>query len=80
MDIKALIAGVIKVADMASVVLPQAKLISGGAAIGGQIIDLIDSLHQHADPADQAAMQAARKTLSDAVKAHAAATSARLRG
>jgi hypothetical protein len=80
MDMRSIIASVVKVADMASTFIPQAKLISGGAELGGQIIDLIDGLHDHADPAQQAEMQAARKKLSDAVKAKAAATSARLRG
>lgn len=80
MDIRALIDEVVKVADMASAILPGAGLVGGAAKIGGQIIDIIDSLQEHADPAQQAEMQAASKTLSDAVKAKAADTSARLRG
>ena len=80
MDMKALIAGIVKVADMASVVLPQAKIVGGAASMGGKIIDIIDGLKDKADPADQAAMQEARAKLATAVKAKAAATSARLRG
>lgn len=80
MDMRSIIAGVTKIADMASTFIPQAKLVSGGAQLGGHIIDLIDGLKEHADPSQQAEMQAARKKLSDAVKAKAAATSDRLRG
>ncbi len=80
MDMKALIAGIVKVADMASVVLPQAKIVGGAANMGGKILDIIDGLKDQAEPAQQAEMQAARDKLATAVKAKAAATSARLRG
>lgn len=80
MGIKDLIDGVIKVAHIASGVIPGAGMIEQGAQIGGKIIDIIDGLTAHADPSQQAEMQAARATLAEAVKAKAAATSARLRG
>ncbi len=80
MDMKALIAGIVKVADMASVVLPQAKIVGGAANMGGKILDIIDGLRGQGTLEDQAELQAARTKLATAVKAKAAATSARLRG
>ncbi|MES2902699.1 MAG: hypothetical protein V4696_00795 [Pseudomonadota bacterium] len=80
MDIRSLIDGVVKLAGIASNVIPGAGLVANGAAIGGKIIDIIDGLQESADPDQQAEMKVARKQLSDAVKAKAAATSARLRG
>ena len=80
MDIRDLLATVTKLANVAAVVIPQAKLVGGAANLGTKVLDIIDDLKDQGDPADQAAMQAARKTLSDAVRAKAAATSARLRG
>lgn len=79
-NIRGLLETVTKLANMASVVLPQAKLVGSAAQIGGKIIDIIDDLSANAEPDQQAEMQAARKKLSDAVKAKAASTSARLRG
>lgn len=75
-----MLAAVTKLANVASVVIPQAKLVGSAAQMGGKILDIIDGLKDQGNPADQAAMQDARKTLSDAVKAKAAATSNRLRG
>lgn len=80
MDLRDMLATVTKLANIAAVVLPQAKIVGGAAQMGGKILDIIDGLQEHADPAQQAEMQAARKKLSDAVKAKAAETSARLRG
>lgn len=80
MDMKKLIAGIVQVADMAAVVLPQAKLVGGAAQMGGKILDVIDGLKDQGDSDDQAAMQEARAKLATAVKAKAAATSDRLRG
>lgn len=80
MNIKDLIDGVIKVANLASNVIPGAGLVAQGGAIGEKIIGIIDDLQQHADPSQQAEMQAERAKLADAVKAHAASTSDRLRG
>ena len=80
MDMKALIAGIVKVADMASVVLPQAKIVGGAANMGGKILDIIDGLRGQGSLEDQAALQEARAKLATAVKAKASATSARLRG
>lgn len=79
-SIRDLIDGVIKVAHVASSVIPGAGLVEQGAEIGGKIVDIIDGLTAHAEPDQQAAMQEARKQLSDVVKAKAAATSSRLRG
>lgn len=80
MDIRSLIDGVVKVANLASAVIPGAKLVAGGAEIGGKILDILDGLKADADPSQQAEMQAAREKLSAAVKAKAKATSDRLRG
>jgi len=80
MDMKALIAGIVQVADMASVVLPQAKIVGGAANMGGKILDIIDGLRGQGSLEDQAALQEARAKLATAVKAKAATTSARLRG
>lgn len=80
MDMRSLIDGVVKVANIASNVIPGAGLVGKGAAIGGKIMDLIDDLKKHATPDQQAEMQAARAKLSDAVKAKAKSTSDRLRG
>ena len=80
MDIRELLAAATKLADVAATVLPQAKLVGGAAQIGTKIIDVIDGLKEHADPSQQAEMQAARAKLAEAVKAKAKATSARLRG
>lgn len=80
MDMRSLIDGVVKVANMASAIIPGAGLVGKGAEIGGKIIDIIDGLKEHADPSQQAEMQAARATLSAAVKAKAKSTSDRLRG
>jgi hypothetical protein len=80
MDMRSIIANVGSLAHMASKFIPAAGLVEQGAAIGGKIIDIIDGLHEHADPSQQAELQAVRKQLSDAVKAKAASTSKRLRG
>lgn len=80
MDIRDMLATVTKLANIASVVLPQAKMVGGAAQMGGKILDIIDGLKDHADPAEQAELQEARAKLATAVKAKAAATSARLRG
>jgi hypothetical protein len=80
MDMRSIIANVGSLAHMAAKFIPAAGMVEQGAAIGGKIIDIIDGLHEHADPSQQAELQTARKTLSDAVKAKARATSDRLRG
>lgn len=80
MDMRSIIANVGSLAHMAARFIPAAGMVEQGAAIGGKIIDIIDGLHEHADPAQQAELQSARSALATAVKAKAAATSARLRG
>lgn len=80
MDIRSLVDGVVKVAKLAAGIIPGANLVAGGAEIGGKILDIMDDLKADADPDQQAEMQEARAELSAAVKAKAAATSARLRG
>jgi hypothetical protein len=80
MNIRSLIDSVINVAHVASSVIPGAGLVAEGAQIGEKIIDIIDGLTAHAEPDQQPAMQEARTKLAEAVKAKAAATSARLRG
>lgn len=80
MTIKDMLATVTKLANIASVVLPQAKIVGGAADLGGKILDIIDGLKDQGDPAEQADMQLARDKLATAVKAKAKATSARLRG
>jgi hypothetical protein len=80
MDMRSIIDKVASLAHMASSFIPAAGLVEQGVEIGGEIIDIIDGLHEHADPSQQAELQVARQKLSDAVKAHAASTSARLRG
>lgn len=80
MTIKDMLETVTKLANIASTVLPQAKVVGGAATMGGKILDIIDGLKDQAEPAQQAEMQAARDKLATAVKAKASATSARLRG
>ncbi len=80
MDMKAMLETVTKLANIASVVLPGAKVVGGAANMGGKILDIIDGLKTQGDPAEQADMQLARDKLATAVKAKAKATSARLRG
>jgi hypothetical protein len=48
MDLKTLIDDVAKVADTASLVLPQASIAGGTARIGSKIISIIDDLKNHA--------------------------------
>ena len=78
MDLNKLIAEVVQVAKTASLVLPQAGLAEEGIAIGGRIIDLVNSLKSHAE--SPAELDAARHELENTVGAKAAATSAGLRG
>lgn len=78
MDLNKLIAEVVQVAKTAALVIPQAGLAEEGVAIGGKIIDLVNSLKPHAESA--ADLDAARKQLENTVGAKAAATSAGLRG
>ena len=80
MDIRSLIDGITKVANIAATVIPGAGLVGKGAEIGGKILDVIDGLQEHATPDQQPAMQAARAKLAEAVKAKAKSTSDRLRG
>ncbi len=67
----------IALAKMAAPLLPA---LGAGAAIGEKIIDLIDSFDDDIPVDQQAEAQAARAELADAVRAKAAATSARSRG
>jgi hypothetical protein len=79
-SIRQLIDEVISVAHVASSVIPGAGLVEQGGKIGEKIIDIIDDLTTDAEPDQQPQMQEARAKLAEAVKAKAAATSARLRG
>ena len=80
MDIRSLVDGVVKVADLASNFIPGAGLVGKGVEIGTKIIGIIDELGDDIPLDQQDEVKAARKTLSDAVKAKAKATSDRLRG
>lgn len=80
MDIRAIIAKIADVADLASAIIPQAGLVKGGVELGEKIIDLIDSIGDDIPVDQQAEAQEARRKLAEAVKAKAAATSSRLRG
>ncbi len=80
MDIRSLIDGVVKVADMASNFIPGAGLVGKGVEIGTKIIGIIDDLGDDIPIDKQAEVQEARATLAATVKAKAVATSSRLRG
>lgn len=80
MNIRSLIDSAIQLAHVAAAVIPGAGLAEDGLKIGQKIIDVIDGLKAHADPTQQPALQEARATLAETVKAKAKATSARLRG
>lgn len=79
-DMKELINGAVRLADLASTVLPGAGLAADAGRIAGKIITVIDDLGEHASPEQQPQMQAARKKLMAAVQAKAEATADRLRG
>ncbi len=80
MDLRALVDGVVKVANLASGLIPGAGFVGKGVEIGTKIIGIIDELGDDIPLDQQDEARAARAALSDAVKAKAAATSARLRG
>lgn len=76
-DIRALLDKALEMAEMAGPLIP---VVGTGAAIGGKIIDLIDSFGNEIPIDKQAEAQKVRSELAKAVKAKASATSARLRG
>ena len=77
---KELINSVIALADKAAGLVPGAGVISQGVSIAQKVIAIIDDLREDASVDQQGELQLARKKLSDAVKAKAAATADRLRG
>lgn len=79
-DIRALIDKAGELADMASILIPQAKLVKGGTIVLSGVLDVIDGLRKDApDAASEAELDKHRAKVV-AVQAKAKATSARLRG
>lgn len=71
---------VLNLADSVNDFLPGAPLTQGAIDLARKVEDLVATIGDDIPLDRQAEAQAARKKLSDAVKAKAAATSARLRG
>lgn len=80
MDFRNIVSTVETLAHSVSAFIPGASAVEGAAKIGGKVLDVIDAVSAHADPADQPRLQAARSELAEKVKAHAKSTSDRLRG
>ena len=80
MDVRDLIAKAGELADMASILVPQAKLVKGGTIVLSGIMDVFDGLKADAPDASSAAEIDKHKAKVAAVQAKARATSARLRG
>jgi len=79
-DFRSIVQSVASLAHMAANFVPGAGMVEAAANIGGKVLDLVDAVSAHADPADQPALQAARAALAAKVTAHAKATSDDLRG
>lgn len=79
-DFRSIVSSVESLAHMAAAFVPGAGMVEAGAKISGKVLDLVDAVSEHADPADQARLQAARKELAAKVTAHANSTADDLRG
>jgi hypothetical protein len=80
MDIRSMIDKTGELADMAAILVPQAKLVKGGTIVLNGILDVMDGLKKDAPDASSAAeIEKHRAKVAD-VQAKAARTSARLRG
>lgn len=79
-DIRDMVNKAGELADIAAIVVPQAKLVKGGTVIINGILDVFDGLKADApDPTTAAAIEDHRKKVM-AIQAKAKATSADLRG
>lgn len=70
----------LKLADTVSDIIPQASTVKGVVELGEKVIDIIDDFSSKAPRDSQEVLQQRRARLSATVKAHAARTSAELRG
>lgn len=80
MNIRAMVDGLVQAADAASVLIPQAGLISSGVKVGEKLLDIFDTLGDDIPADKQPEAQASRAKLAEVIKAKAKATSSRLRG
>ena len=78
MDIKDLIGGVLKAADVATKIIPGLQGFNPIVGVGQKLLGIIDDLTDSApDPRTQEQMQTARKALAAAVSAKAERTADR---